>query len=101
MADLIERESVVMGILGLTIVDPTVAQYADAVLRQIQQCPTIEAEPVKHGRWEYVEYQDGVHPVYVYRCTNCGVEKKVSELKYLFPYLHCFNCGAKMDMEGE
>jgi len=61
----------------------------------------IKAEPVKHGRWEYVEYQDGVHPVYVYRCTNCGVEKKVSELKYLFPYLHCFNCGAKMDMEGE
>jgi hypothetical protein len=46
MADYIEREAVVMGILGLTIVDPMVAQYADAVLHQIQQAPAADVAPV-------------------------------------------------------
>lgn len=36
MAEYIERERIVMAVLGLTIVDPMVAQYADAVLMQIQ-----------------------------------------------------------------
>lgn len=61
--------------------------------------PTIEAEPVKHGRWE-------VHPkdtcaafkhLEKLRCTNCwhflyhnyGDDKN-----------YCPNCGAKMDGEG-
>ena len=59
MAEYIEREAVVMGILGLTIVDPMVAQYADAVLHQIQQVPAVDVAPVvrcKDCLWFMAEY---------------------------------------------
>lgn len=46
MADFVEREAVVMGVLGLTIVSPMVAQYADAVLHQIHQAPAADVAPV-------------------------------------------------------
>jgi len=54
--------------------------------------PTIEAEPVKHGRW--VETEDGE-----WECTNCKdavvicvCGKDVTRHKAVCP-----NCGAKMD----
>jgi len=46
MAEYIERERIAMGVLGLTIVDPMVAQYADAVLLQIKQAPAADVVPV-------------------------------------------------------
>lgn len=50
---------------------------------------TIEAEPVRHGRWE--EYQEP----HIVCCSECdwgtGVQDK---------YNYCPNCGAKMDGGG-
>lgn len=54
MAEYIERERLTVGVLGLTIVDPMVAQYADAVLLQIQQVPAADVVPVvrcKDCKW--------------------------------------------------
>lgn len=46
MAEYIDREALAMRVLGLTIVDPMVASYADAVLLQIQQAPAADVVEV-------------------------------------------------------
>lgn len=73
----------------------------DDVQFGLDYLPTIEAEPVNHGRWEecdWVEF-DGhgecIHyPKAALRCTNCCTAFK-KEL--LWKRNHCPNCGAKMD----
>ncbi len=59
--------------------------------------PTIDAEPVRHGRWEYPDYYD-----YGDVCSYCGFdsgeivgENQLKLLKY------CPHCGAKMDEVSE
>lgn len=63
----------------------------------INNAPTIEAEPVRHGTWigiEYDGYADGC-PVYdLWECSECNHEHKGEE-DTLTDY--CPNCGAKMD----
>lgn len=61
MAEYIERERIALGVLGLTIVDPMVAQYADAVLLQIQQAPAADV-------------------VEVVRCKDCERRSKSADL---------------------
>ncbi len=56
--------------------------------------PTIEAEPVRHGRWSLAEDGDGVV------CSCCG--KDFCNLVYeTDDFNYCPNCGAKMDKEAE
>lgn len=59
------------------------------VVRQnILDMPTIEAEPVRHGRW--IISSDGYYPY----CSECKAEPKSGNMtKY------CPNCGSKMDKE--
>lgn len=61
--------------------------FADMII----DAPTIEAGPVRHGRW--IAYLDGDHimPERYYRCSECGRVERRKE-----PYCHC---GAKMDGE--
>lgn len=56
--------------------------------------PTIEAEPVKHGRWECEIRNtiDGLHTYQQFRCSVCG-------MTYITNTPYCPNCGAKMDAE--
>lgn len=68
-------------------------------LRQcIDQAPTIEAEPVRHGRWVPVDCE---HPCDEWDCTACGgrrtflIEMDADDMEECYPY--CPNCGAKMD----
>ena len=65
----------------------------------IRPAPTIEAEPVRHGRWETIEDYDGDC---IYRCSVCGEEwtliagtPKDNNMNY------CPRCGAKMDGGAE
>ncbi len=51
-------------------------------------CPTVEAEPVQHGRWEdaalgYTQVRE--------RCSLCG------GIVYAHEFNYCPNCGAKME----
>lgn len=59
----------------------------------IDNAPTIDVEPVRHGRW----IQNKTLPAY-HRCSICGVTHKmqVSCNKYVMLY-YCPRCGAKMD----
>ena len=71
-------------------VDRLFAEGADAVdVSDIDNAPTIEAEPVRHGRWERTS--DGAA-----RCTACKRKMNPSQYGYAF----CGLCGAKMDKEG-
>lgn len=86
MDDLISRQEAVNRVLGLTIVDPAVAAYADAVRFALRDCKAVEAAPVRRGR--YI-------PDYRYRglvgnCSECGASIKFSDN-------FCPNCGARMD----
>ena len=56
--------------------------------------PTIEAEPVRHGRWQWITED-------IYRCTNCGEKNHVKEVMGQPDFNYCPLCGAKMDKEEE
>ncbi len=70
-----------------------------SIARYISIQPTIDAEPVKHGKW----VKDGEASA-LYKCSKCGtlcslvgyancipIEQMNKTMKY------CNNCGAKMD----
>lgn len=56
----------------------------------IDDAPTIEAEPVRHGKWEFAG--DGI-----VGCTSCG---ETYHSRYVVPRNYCPNCGARMDLGG-
>ncbi len=68
----------------------------------IFEFPTIDAAPVRHGRWigtEYDGYADGF-PVYdAYECSVCGTEYDTDDGEITYNY--CPHCGARMDGDGD
>ena len=63
----------------------------------VADAPTVDAVPVKHGRWvtDGIVMDDG--ELLMTRCTACGTPY---EYGYEMPY--CPNCGAEMDgKDGE
>lgn len=61
----------------------------------VDQQPTVDAVPVRHGRW--VDHEE-MHPEWNnteiwHRCSECGYETAHSKTPY------CPNCGARMDEE--
>ena len=58
----------------------------------IKNAPTIEAEPVKHGRWTKIGHIENTW--LVSKCSECGYQT-IDAGNY------CPNCGAKMDPEIE
>ncbi len=59
--------------------------------RDVEEAPTVDAEPVRHGRWlrmdEAPEWDQR-------RCSECG-DISCCQRNY------CPNCGAKMDGDGD
>jgi hypothetical protein len=61
----------------------------------IYEAPTIEAEPVRHGRWKCLgEYEEFSEEMADYLCESCGYV--ISRLKNQKPKF-CEGCGALMD----
>ena len=56
----------------------------------INEQPTIEAAPVVHGRWKYVEV---IGFGYLSTCSECGHHDHETN--------YCPNCGARMDGDGD
>lgn len=57
----------------------------ESAIAQLKKAPTIEAEPVRHGRW-LVDSRTGMS--FCSECTDYAVEADTN---------YCPNCGAKMD----
>lgn len=60
----------------------------------ISEFPTVEAEPVRHGHWDYIEEYFADRWWNTYQCSVCGHQEDFEE-----PYRmrYCPECGAKMD----
>lgn len=77
-------------------VDNLFAEGVDAVdVSDIEEAPTIEAEPVRHGYWENA---NGRPKTYIRKCSVCGKEAYFCGRGCSYKF--CPNCGAKMD-KGE
>lgn len=64
-----------------------------AVHNAIKNAPTIEAEPVRHGRWgTHSDRPDSL----ICSVCKCGFDMWKHD-----PHNYCPNCGAKMDLKGE
>ena len=66
---------------------------------ELEKVPTVDAAPVKHGRW--MKMTGMMPPEYVghYECSVCqwhGSHHNATEREYRF----CPRCGAKMDAEA-
>ena len=67
--------------------------YWDDVIERLDAQPTVEAAPVRHGKWTTKRTQKHNGEWY---CTVCDYEPIVmsDDMKY------CPGCGAEMDLEG-
>lgn len=68
------------------------------IIERIASQPTVDAEPVRHGRWEYhsnPNIRGGMNPEDAY-CSCCGYHVDTTTVNY-DDYNYCPNCGAKMD----
>lgn len=62
----------------------------------IEKMPTIDAEPVRHGKWLDDGQYDNFFPHHEWRCSECG--EHVLEIGDPW-FKYCPNCGARMDEE--
>ena len=58
--------------------------------QRLKASPTIEAEPVRHGRWEF-KHPNG------WACSECGEWGLMIDNRGICKSNYCPNCGAKMD----
>lgn len=69
--------------------------YKDTVMNAINDMPTIDEEPVRHGKWIKADSQQYFRKHYpCFTCSECGYRKD-SQKKWNY----CPNCGARMDVE--
>ena len=103
MKEYIERAAAMDAILGLTIADPAVAQYADAVCYHLQNLPATDVVKVRHGRWIEDERTYPGPGLKNNLCSACG-EVAGAWKEGLEPgrkWAYCPNCGAKMDRKED
>lgn len=62
----------------------------NAVLDSIDEQPTVDAEPVRHGRWKNTH-------IGTIECSECGHGYNLVGMFVLY----CPHCGAKMDLEDD
>ena len=72
------------------------ATVVSDVIEKLEQCPTVESEPVIHAHW--IIEENGLYA----KCSNCGTtdyseEYSIDEKFYNEENKYCCNCGAKMD----
>lgn len=75
-----------------------VINLAISIAKNPQMCPTVDAEPVRHGRWigRPLCGNDDC------RCSNCGYWENVhANIRGEITQKYCPNCGARMGMEEE
>lgn len=69
---------------------------------EVEEAPTIDAEPVRHGKWiekEVLRFTDNkaIGEWQSARCSVCGKYHTTPYMYYFSHYDYCPVCGAKMD----
>lgn len=112
MSDLIDREAVIKDLItnfayhyplfdGSRLGAKDYLVRREDVVASLLKRPTVEAEPVRHGRWvrTQVRRNGEIHTLYV--CSECndyhGFKDDPGEHTFKENYLYCRMCGAKMD----
>lgn len=62
--------------------------YLAVPVEAIEESPTIEAEPVRHGEWLATSWRT--------KCSLCGFAGSIYD-QPVNPFKYCPHCGAKMD----
>lgn len=70
-----------------------VIRITDGIAEAIEAMPTVDAEPVRHGKWQPMNERNEIYGD-VYMCDNCGHGFVICE-----NFHYCPKCGAKMDGE--
>ena len=93
MADLIDRP-MAYNVLTDYYHHNTDVQHI-ALADALSKVPSVEAEPVRHGRWKTCEGWDGDE---YYECSECGdAFTLIDGTPQDNDYLYCPHCGARMD----
>ena len=72
--------------------------------KMIEDAPTVDAVPVRHGKWEYGEDESGYDGYYCSKCFgHVRWYRKAGEqsINFIKKYNYCPNCGARMDAEND
>lgn len=76
----------------------------ESIRQWIDKTPTVDAEPVTHGKWEPYEFGDATW----HKCSVCGtadkyinivVRKGFADVRLVSKRNYCPICGAKMDLQ--
>ncbi len=103
MSDLISRQAAIRWVktecnpYGKPTLD---FESGKKVIEHLEQMPSADAVPIKHGEWIEVEVIDDDEPFGVTdtaQCSECGFDAYVDVYWANDNYLYCPNCGAKMD----
>lgn len=62
-------------------------------VNQIENAPTVDAEPVRQGRWIRKESKR----CYWYECSECGYPPPLDRYKHEWFSDYCPHCGARTD----
>lgn len=79
--------------------DRYVVLAADDVRSKIKCAPTVDAEPVRHGKWEKHLIEREEYLYYKIVCSCCGGKPLYDEYGSPHHSDYCMHCGAKMDGE--
>lgn len=93
---LIDADEIIKETYGVVIKDMFHMDETVEVIsrKDIDNAPTIDAEPVRHGHWIF-NPKDAIEMMFTLpKCSECGAESPNGGN-------YCPNCGAKMDEEKE
>lgn len=93
MAEYIDRKALGIGKCNPDIFeDKGYANGWNSAIKIIEEAPTVDVEPVKHGKWKEITTHNSCTYDYDCVCSECKISGHPL-------YNYCQNCGARMDGE--
>lgn len=88
---LIRRSLVMMGYLARLGTKNTYKAKFEALSAALDDAPSVDAEPVRHGKWIKGDY---ICDEYEWKCSACGETEWRGSADWM---KFCMYCGARMD----
>lgn len=73
----------------------------NSIRQGIQDTPTVDAEPVRHGHWTVDKWSDDAIMRTEFTCSACGVQFVAAGDANISVFEYCPHCGRKMDEEAD